>query len=86
MTALLRLAEFYQIVETQGFWPESLRDLLLLQLPKAGAVHAGERRPIALMPVIYRIWASSCKPRLLSWRGQRLALGHTPVGRGALDE
>eukprot|EP00971_Amphidinium_carterae_P146523 2904239-Amphidinium_carterae.1 len=32
------------------------------------------------------IWASSCKPRLLSWRGQRLALGHTPVGRGALDE
>eukprot|EP00971_Amphidinium_carterae_P092358 1828446-Amphidinium_carterae.1 len=36
------------------------------------------------MPVIYRIWASSCKPRLLSWRGQRLALGHTPVGRGAL--
>eukprot|EP00971_Amphidinium_carterae_P214635 4259568-Amphidinium_carterae.2 len=88
MTAfkLQRLAEFYQIVETQGFWPESLRDLLLLQLPKAGAVNAGERRPIALMPVIYRIWASSCKPRLLSWRGQRLALGHTPVGRGALDE
>eukprot|EP00971_Amphidinium_carterae_P298753 5935591-Amphidinium_carterae.1 len=33
-----------------GFWPESLRDLLLLQLPKAGAVNAGERRPIALMP------------------------------------
>eukprot|EP00971_Amphidinium_carterae_P055364 1091343-Amphidinium_carterae.1 len=86
MEALDRLAEFYQIVETQGFWPESFRDLLLLQLPKAGAVNAGERRPIALMPVIYRIWASSCKPRLLSWRGQRSALGHTPVGRGALDE
>eukprot|EP00971_Amphidinium_carterae_P287303 5703343-Amphidinium_carterae.1 len=38
------------------------------------------------MPVIYRIWASSCKPRLLSWRGQRQSLGFTPVGRGALDE
>eukprot|EP00971_Amphidinium_carterae_P117533 2328388-Amphidinium_carterae.1 len=38
------------------------------------------------MPVIYRIWASSCKPRLLSWRGQRMALGYTPAGRGALDE
>eukprot|EP00971_Amphidinium_carterae_P099501 1968321-Amphidinium_carterae.2 len=38
------------------------------------------------MPVIYRIWASSCKPRLLAWRGQRAALGYIPVGRGALDE
>eukprot|EP00971_Amphidinium_carterae_P131563 2605262-Amphidinium_carterae.1 len=38
------------------------------------------------MPVIYRIWASSCKPRLLSWRGRRQSLGFTPVGRGALDE
>eukprot|EP00971_Amphidinium_carterae_P078159 1546231-Amphidinium_carterae.4 len=38
------------------------------------------------MPVMFRIWASSCKPRLLSWRGQRATLGYTPVGWGALDE
>eukprot|EP00971_Amphidinium_carterae_P093065 1842300-Amphidinium_carterae.1 len=86
LEALERLCEFYQVVETQGYWPESLRDILYLQLPKAGARNAGERRPIALLPVIYRVWASCCKPRLLSWRARRNQAGHTTVGRGALDE
>eukprot|EP00971_Amphidinium_carterae_P345784 6486915-Amphidinium_carterae.1 len=54
LEALSRLCEFYQVVETQGYWPESLRDILFLQLPKAGARNAGERRPIALLPVVYR--------------------------------
>eukprot|EP00971_Amphidinium_carterae_P223515 4434872-Amphidinium_carterae.1 len=40
------------------------------QLPKPGATGAGERRPIALLPVVYR------------WRERRAQQG----GRGALDE
>eukprot|EP00971_Amphidinium_carterae_P106787 2115291-Amphidinium_carterae.1 len=84
--ALTRLCEFYQVVEAQGYWPELLRDILFLQLPKAGAVGAGERRPIALLPVVYRVWASCCKPRLLRWRACRAQQGFITVGRGALDE
>eukprot|EP00971_Amphidinium_carterae_P069777 1380868-Amphidinium_carterae.1 len=52
LDALARLCEFYQVVETQGCWPESLRHILFLQLSKAGARYAGERRPIALLPVL----------------------------------
>eukprot|EP00971_Amphidinium_carterae_P201857 4005256-Amphidinium_carterae.2 len=44
--------------EQQGQWPEALRDLLYLQLPKEGAKEAGQRRPIALLPMIYRVWAA----------------------------
>eukprot|EP00971_Amphidinium_carterae_P036177 711102-Amphidinium_carterae.1 len=35
------LGRWMYVVETQRYWPELLRGLLLLQLPKPGAVGAG---------------------------------------------
>eukprot|EP00971_Amphidinium_carterae_P140308 2779849-Amphidinium_carterae.1 len=38
------------MVETTGAWPQAIKEMLYLQLPKEGARDAGERRPIALLP------------------------------------
>eukprot|EP00971_Amphidinium_carterae_P050241 990069-Amphidinium_carterae.1 len=58
------------LCEQQGQWPEELRELLYLQLPKEGATQAGQRRPIALLPMVYRVWAAWQKHRINEWRAQ----------------
>eukprot|EP00971_Amphidinium_carterae_P239908 4762723-Amphidinium_carterae.1 len=42
--------------------------MLSLQLPKEGAKSAGERRHIALLPQIYRLWSAACRSDVLAWR------------------
>ena len=41
-----RLAEFFGACEDTGRWPEPLRVAIVALLP----------RPIALLPLVYRIW------------------------------
>eukprot|EP00971_Amphidinium_carterae_P260313 5164637-Amphidinium_carterae.1 len=60
--------------------------MLYLQLPKEGARHAGERRPIALLPQVYRLWCALCRHDVRAWRARCTGRGEVPVGRGALDE
>eukprot|EP00971_Amphidinium_carterae_P072782 1439274-Amphidinium_carterae.1 len=55
------------LFEQQGRWPEQLREMLYLQLPKEGAKEAGQRRPIALLPMVYRVWAAWQKHRITDW-------------------
>ena len=84
-TAWVILAEIYGLVEFTGDWPAQVKNLLYLQLPKPGATTAGTRRPIALLPMLYRIWAATRKRDLQVWRDKQRGLGHRPVGEGALD-
>eukprot|EP00971_Amphidinium_carterae_P125102 2478732-Amphidinium_carterae.1 len=66
--AVLDLAQFLTTVELTGVWPEQLREMLYLQLPKDGAREAGQRRPIALLPQVYRLWSAACKQDVKQWR------------------
>eukprot|EP00971_Amphidinium_carterae_P046951 924573-Amphidinium_carterae.1 len=84
--AVLDLAQFLKTVELTGVWPEQLREMLYLQLPKDGAREAGQRRPIALLPQVYRLWSAACKHDVKEWRQRCRARGEVPVGEGALDE
>eukprot|EP00971_Amphidinium_carterae_P241328 4791843-Amphidinium_carterae.1 len=61
-------------------------EMLYLQLPKEGARNAGERRPIALLPQVYRLWSACCRADVVAWRQLCKDRGETPVGQGALDE
>eukprot|EP00971_Amphidinium_carterae_P051864 1021081-Amphidinium_carterae.1 len=66
--AVLDLAQFLKTVELTGVWPEQLREMLYLQLPKDGAREAGQRRPIALLPQVYCLWSAACKHDVKEWR------------------
>eukprot|EP00971_Amphidinium_carterae_P331209 6464641-Amphidinium_carterae.1 len=80
------LARFLKVVEQVGRWPLAIREMLYLQLPKEGARDAGERRPIALLPQVYRLWCALCRRDVREWRARCTGRGEVPVGRGALDE
>eukprot|EP00971_Amphidinium_carterae_P037120 729458-Amphidinium_carterae.1 len=67
LTAALDLAQFLKIVELTGVWPEQLREILCLQPSKDGAREAGQRRPIALPPQVYRLWSAACKHDVKEW-------------------
>eukprot|EP00971_Amphidinium_carterae_P031127 612539-Amphidinium_carterae.2 len=80
------LMVFLKCVEVKASWPPALREMLYLQLPEEGAKNAGERRPIALLPQVYRLWSACCRADVLAWRQLCKDRGETPVGQGALDE
>eukprot|EP00971_Amphidinium_carterae_P115980 2297468-Amphidinium_carterae.1 len=42
--------------------------MLYLQLPKEGAKNAGERRPIALLPQVYKLWSAYVRADVRAWR------------------
>eukprot|EP00971_Amphidinium_carterae_P093918 1858619-Amphidinium_carterae.2 len=73
--AIKDLTSFLKQVEVTGCWPQGLREMLYLQLPKQGAKDAGERRPIAFLPQTGHqgMEGKVCRPQ-------------GKVGRGALDE
>eukprot|EP00971_Amphidinium_carterae_P033145 652553-Amphidinium_carterae.1 len=85
-TAISDLANFLKVVEATGAWPHAIKEMLYLQLPKEGARDAGERRPIALLPQVYRLWCALCRRDVKAWRARCTGRGEVPVGRGALDE
>eukprot|EP00971_Amphidinium_carterae_P067577 1338164-Amphidinium_carterae.4 len=67
-------------------WPQDIREMMYLQLPQEGARDAGERRPITLLPQVYRLWCALCRQDVRTWRAGCAGWGEVPVGRGALDE
>eukprot|EP00971_Amphidinium_carterae_P117002 2317112-Amphidinium_carterae.2 len=60
--------------------------MLYLQLPKEGARDSGERRPIALLPQVYRLWCALWRRDVKQWRARCTCRSEVPVGRGTLDE
>eukprot|EP00971_Amphidinium_carterae_P175252 3474120-Amphidinium_carterae.2 len=61
------MASFLNAIESLGWWPEDLQNQLYLMLPKEGATRQGERRPIALFPMVYRLWAATQRSWIRDW-------------------
>ena len=72
LTPTLRecIADLLNAVETQGRWPSSLPGPLGILLPKGGTEDPMDRRPIWLMPMVYRMWASHRASTWAAWRLQ----------------
>ena len=64
------LADLLMAVEKLGRWPVGLRaaDVVLLPKPGGSLDEPLQRRPITLLPVIYRLWARLRLPAVDAWR------------------
>eukprot|EP00971_Amphidinium_carterae_P318382 6328237-Amphidinium_carterae.1 len=76
----------FEVCGGYSSWPPDLKEMLYLQLPKEGTKNAGERRPIVLLPQVYRLRSACCRADVLSWRQLCKDRCETPVGQGALDK
>ena len=61
------LADCYELVEELGVWPGGLDLDLVAMLPKGGSDEPGDRRPMVLLPVVYRLWAAARAGPLRDW-------------------
>ena len=53
------LAILLELVETSGVWPQGLLDAYIAMIPKAdGDSTPLGQRPLSVLPVVYRLWAS----------------------------
>ena len=53
------LAILLELVETTGIWPQGLLDAYIAMIPKAdGDSTPLGQRPLSVLPVVYRLWAS----------------------------
>ena len=62
------LAILSQLVETSGVWPQGLLDACIAMIPKAdGDSTPLGQRPLSVLPVVYRLWASLRLGHLREW-------------------
>ena len=62
------LAILLELVETNGVWPQGLLDAYVAMIPKAdGDATPLGQRPLSVLPVIYRVWASTRMGQLGEW-------------------
>ena len=62
------LARILAKVEEAGVWPEGLLDAHIAMIPKAdGDATPLGQRPLGVLPVVYRIWASARMVQLEGW-------------------
>ena len=53
------LAILLELVESTGTWPQGLLDAYIAMIPKAdGDSTPPGQRPLSVLPVVYRLWAS----------------------------
>ena len=62
------LAFLSELVETTGVWPQGLLDAYIAMIPKAdGDSTLPGQRPLSVLPVVYRLWASLRLGHLREW-------------------
>ena len=62
------LARILAKVEELGVWPEGLLDAYIALIPKVGGCSTPlGQRPLSVLPVVYRIWASARMKQLEGW-------------------
>ena len=66
------LARILSCVEDSGIWPQGLLDAYIAMIPKVdGDATPLGHRPLSVLPVVYRIWASArmgqLEDRFRSW-------------------
>ena len=76
-------AEICGRAEHNGYWPNNLRGATIVMIPKEGAKGPVDMRPIALLPLFYRIWAAARRKHVRNWE---IGAGHSEtdvLGRSA---
>ena len=62
------LARILRLVEEEGVWPDGLLDAYIAMIPKTdGDATPLGQRPLCVLPVVYRIWASARMIQLEPW-------------------
>ena len=64
------LARILTKVEDIGVWPDGLLDAYIAMIPKTdGDATPLGQRPLSVLPIVYRIWASAGRGQLEGWFG-----------------
>ena len=63
------LARVLSVVEDEGVWPDGLLDACIATIPKVDGRDATPfgQRPLCVLPVVYRTWASARVVQLEIW-------------------
>ena len=62
------LAILLELVESTGIWPQGLLDAYIAMIPEADGDSAPlSQRPLSVLPVVYRLWASLRLGHLREW-------------------
>ena len=62
------VARILCMVEAHGVWPEGLLDAYIAMIPKVDGVATPlGQRPLCVLPVVYRVWASARMVQLEPW-------------------
>ena len=78
-------AEFCAKAEALGRWPDTLRGATVVMIPKEGASSPSDMRPIAILPLFYRIWAAARRPEVKEWEKGEGHREFDVLGRSALE-
>ena len=63
-----KLASIFTLVEEEGVWPDGLLDACIAMIPKAdGDSTPLGQRPLCVLPITYRLWASARLGHLEEW-------------------
>ena len=63
-----QLARILTLVEDTGIWPDGLLDAYIAMIPKTdGDATPLGQRPLSVLPVVYRVWASARMVQLEDW-------------------
>lgn len=65
---IARLVELLDIVEETGIWPNALTHGLVTLVTKGEGSRPEDLRPISVMSVVYRAWASTRLRDVISWQ------------------
>ena len=62
------LARIFSTVEDTGVWPDGLLDAYIAMIPETdGDATPLGQRPLSVLPIVYRIWASTLMGQLGDW-------------------
>ena len=63
-----KLAKFLSLVESSGVWLDGIFDAYIAMIPKVdGDATPLGQRPLCVLPIVYRIWASARLQHLHGW-------------------
>ena len=63
-----RLASIFTLVQEEGGWPDGLLDAYIAMIPKVdGGFYPPWQRPLCVLPIAYRLWASVRLVHLKEW-------------------
>ena len=51
-----QLIDYFHHAEALGEWCPQMKHILIAPIPKAGATHEGQLRPIGILPMLYRVY------------------------------